>query len=178
MLWTAYKEGHTIGNSRQPQAHSLQKVKTSVLLLQGNESCQQHIWAWRQIHPQLSLHCGKEPTCQCRRYKRWGLNPRSGRSPEEGMPTHFSILAWRIPWTEEPGVLQSMGSQSRTWLKPLSIRTQCRLADTLTVLWAKDLSTGSSEDMPGLLTCGNFEIIDGFLIHKNQKTQSQEMYCF
>ena len=28
---------------------------------------------------------------------------------EKGMATHFSILAWRIPWTEEPGKLQSMG---------------------------------------------------------------------
>ena len=30
---------------------------------------------------------------------------------EEDMATHSSILAWRIPWTEEPGGLQSMGSQ-------------------------------------------------------------------
>ena len=30
---------------------------------------------------------------------------------EKGMATHSSILAWRIPWTEEPGGLQSMGSQ-------------------------------------------------------------------
>ena len=30
---------------------------------------------------------------------------------EEEMETHYSILAWRIPWTEEPGRLQSMGSQ-------------------------------------------------------------------
>ena len=30
---------------------------------------------------------------------------------EEGMAAHSSILAWRIPWTEEPGGLQSMGSQ-------------------------------------------------------------------
>ena len=30
---------------------------------------------------------------------------------EEEMATHYSILAWRIPWTEEPGELQSMGSQ-------------------------------------------------------------------
>ena len=30
---------------------------------------------------------------------------------EEGMATHPNILAWRIPWTEEPGGLQSMGSQ-------------------------------------------------------------------
>ena len=30
---------------------------------------------------------------------------------EEGMATHHSIVAWRNPWTEEPGGLQSMGSQ-------------------------------------------------------------------
>ena len=30
---------------------------------------------------------------------------------EESLATHLSILAWRIPWTEEPGGLQSMGSQ-------------------------------------------------------------------
>ena len=30
---------------------------------------------------------------------------------EKGMAAHSSILAWRIPWTEEPGRLQSMGSQ-------------------------------------------------------------------
>ena len=33
---------------------------------------------------------------------------------EEGMATHSSILAWRFPWTEEPGWPQSMGSQSQT----------------------------------------------------------------
>ena len=33
---------------------------------------------------------------------------------EKGMATHSRILAWRIPWTEEPGGLQSTGSQSRT----------------------------------------------------------------
>ena len=31
---------------------------------------------------------------------------------EKGMATHSSILVWEIPWTEEPGSLQSMGSQS------------------------------------------------------------------
>ena len=43
--------------------------------------------------------------------------PGSGRSPGEGNATHSSILARRIPWIEEPGRLQSMGSQkSWTWL--------------------------------------------------------------
>ena len=36
-----------------------------------------------------------------------------GEEPlEEGMATHSSIPAWSIPWTEEPGSLQSMGSQT------------------------------------------------------------------
>ena len=40
-----------------------------------------------------------------------GSTPGSGRSPGEGMANQSSILAWEIPWTEEPGGLQSMGSQ-------------------------------------------------------------------
>ena len=42
-----------------------------------------------------------------------GSIPGSGTSPEKEMATHSSILAWEIPWTEEPGGLQSMGSQRR-----------------------------------------------------------------
>ena len=42
---------------------------------------------------------------------------------EEGMPTHSSILAWRIPCIEEPGGLQSMGSQrvGHNWVTSLSL---------------------------------------------------------
>ena len=63
---------------------------------------------------------GKESTCQYRRHKRRGsvwIFPTQVRSLgqkdplEEAMATHSSILAWRIPWTEEPGGLQSMKSQ-------------------------------------------------------------------
>ena len=40
------------------------------------------------------------------------VRPLSQEAPlEKGIATHSSILAWRIPWTEEPGGLQSMGSQ-------------------------------------------------------------------
>ena len=38
------------------------------------------------------------------------------------MAIHSSILAWRIMWTEEPGGLQSVGLQSQTWLKRLSMQ--------------------------------------------------------
>ena len=40
-----------------------------------------------------------------------GSIPGLGRSLEEGTATHSSILAWRIPWTEEPGGLPSTGLQ-------------------------------------------------------------------
>ena len=40
-----------------------------------------------------------------------GLIPSPGRFPGEEMATHSRILTWEIPWTEEPGGRQSMGSQ-------------------------------------------------------------------
>ena len=43
--------------------------------------------------------------------KKAGSIPGSGRPLEEGILTHSSILAWRIPWTGEPDGLQSIGSQ-------------------------------------------------------------------
>ena len=49
---------------------------------------------------------GKESACNAGDP---GSIPESGRSPGEGNGNHPSILAWRIPWTEEPGGLQSTG---------------------------------------------------------------------
>ena len=40
-----------------------------------------------------------------------GSIPRLGRYPGEGSGNPLQYLAWKIPWTEEPGRLQSMGSQ-------------------------------------------------------------------
>ena len=48
---------------------------------------------------------------------------------EEGMATHSSILAWRIPWTEEPGGLQSIALQSQTQLKRLSTHARSYLKE-------------------------------------------------
>ena len=39
---------------------------------------------------------------------------------EKGMATHSSVLSWRIPWTEEPGGLQSMGSHKLDTTEQLS----------------------------------------------------------
>ena len=47
---------------------------------------------------------GKESACDTGDL---GSIPGLGRSPGEGMATHSNILAWRIPWTKEPGGLRS-----------------------------------------------------------------------
>ena len=44
-----------------------------------------------------------------------------GQQPEKAMAPHSSPLAWKIPWTEEPGGLQSMGSLSRTRLSDFTL---------------------------------------------------------
>jgi len=55
----------------------------------------------------------QKPTYRFRRCKRSGFSSWVRKNPlEEKMATYSSILAWRIPWTEELGGLQSMGSQS------------------------------------------------------------------
>ena len=65
----------------------------------------------------------KEPNCQCRRHERGEFDRWvGGIPPEECLATHSNIPAWRIPWTEEPGGLQSMGSLS--WTRWLSTHTQ------------------------------------------------------
>ena len=51
---------------------------------------------------------GKEPFCNAGDLS---LIPGSGDFLKKGMATHSSILAWRIPWTGEPGKLKSMDSQ-------------------------------------------------------------------
>ena len=70
--------------------------------------------SWKVLHHRKESpngSWGKESTCSARDP---GLRPRSlGWEDllEKGMATHSSILAWRIPWIEEPGGLSSMGSQ-------------------------------------------------------------------
>ena len=54
---------------------------------------------------------GKEHACQGRRHETWVQSLSRDDPLEESVATHSSILAWRIPWTEEPVGLQSMGSQ-------------------------------------------------------------------
>ena len=84
----------------------------------GHQLCRQILYHMRQIpnfcftminwkgFPSGSV--GKESACNVGDL---GWIPGLARSPEKEMATHSSILAWKIPWMEEPGGLQSMGLQ-------------------------------------------------------------------
>ena len=62
---------------------------------------------------------GKESDCQCRKRKRHGFDPWFRKIPwRRAGQVHCRTLAWS-PWTEEPGGLQSLGSQGRTRLRVL-----------------------------------------------------------
>ena len=79
-----------------------------------------------------------------------GLNLGLGRSPkgEHGNPS--SILTWRIPWIEEPGRPQPMGSQSQTRLKQLGMHTH-----TLCFQSLGTLTKTETEDFS--MTCYNIK---------------------
>ena len=51
---------------------------------------------------------GKESACQCRRQETWVQSLGWEDPLEEEIATHYSIVAWEIPWTEEPGGPLSM----------------------------------------------------------------------
>ena len=71
---------------------------------------------------------GKETAWQCSRHKKPQVRSRGEEDPlKKGMATHSSIRAWRIPWTEEPGGLQSMRSRSQPRLKRQSTRAHIQI---------------------------------------------------
>ena len=72
---------------------------------------------WGRIHALSGLPCGsavKDLSAVQELLKTLVRSPGWEDPMEEGMATHSSILAWRIPWTEEPGGLWFIGSQTRT----------------------------------------------------------------
>ena len=71
----------------------------------------ENLWKIGIIGASLVAQVVKNPPANAKDIRDAGLIPGWEDSLEEGMATHSSILAWRIPWTEEPGSLQSMMSQ-------------------------------------------------------------------
>ena len=116
--WLSYKESAC--NVADTQRRMPREIETEVgVMLSWKKP--KNTWV-RSLSWEDSLEKGTLPTpaCWCRRHKRHRFNPWV---MEEGMATHSNTLAWRMPWTEETGRLQSIVSQSQTWLKWLSMHT-------------------------------------------------------
>ena len=108
--------------------------------IQRNENGHLFYIAYKELRGFPGGTSDKETACQCKRHKRvWSSFLLLGSSLgwedslEEGIATHSSFLAWRIPWTEKPGGLQSIGSQrmehdwsnlTQKWIKDLHIRLE------------------------------------------------------
>ena len=77
----------------------------------GPQATEQNLMTALKASPEnhSGWQSGKEPAHQCRRYKTPVRSLAQEELLEEGMATHSNILAWRIPWTEEPGRLSPWG---------------------------------------------------------------------
>ena len=83
------------------------------------------------------------------------------------MVTHSSILAWRIPWTEEPGRLLSIGLQSRTWLSDWACRHGCLFSYKLWLCWLLCMKVAQL----CLTLCNTMDCsLPGFSVHGNSQT--------
>ena len=105
----------TVLGSTYPQSHPVPFVVPplqTTLLGAGQGCCLRGLGSSDGLPRWLS---GKESACSARDAGDAGSTPGL-----EEMATHTSILVWRIPWTEEPGGLQSTGSQNWMQLKRLS----------------------------------------------------------
>ena len=71
----------------------------------------------------FTIHTGKKNLpASARDTRKAGWTPGWGRFPGEGNGNPLQYSSWRIPWTEEPGRLQSMGLQRWTHLKQLCMK--------------------------------------------------------
>ena len=137
-----------------------QCIKKQTLLCQYSQSygfsCS-HVWMWEQDNKKdwvpnnlclwtVVLEKTLESPMDCKEIKL--VSPKRHQPLifilEKEMATHSSILAWRIPWTEEPGRLQSMGSQrvGHDWSDlALNIHWKTVTETETPILWASDVKS-------------------------------------
>ena len=82
--------------------------------------------------------------------KTWGLSLGRESPLKKEMATYASIFSWRIPWTEEPGGLQSMGSQSPAGLNEASMGRNYKEEDFILM---KDLVASRAVQNRGECLC-------------------------
>ena len=92
-------------SSREPGAHSQSKVAGRA------ETSLPRCRLVRVVECFRELPAGREKGLQFPLSMSWVLRPDPGGWAEKAMAMHSSTLAWKIPWTEKPGRLQSIGSQ-------------------------------------------------------------------
>ena len=113
-----------------------------------------------------------------------GLIPGFGRSLEEGMATHSSILAWRIPMTKEAGGLQSVGSQrvghnrvvkhTHTWFRAVKHLSSRETGFSSSMVPSLPLSRWLS-----LMTCQSADLLGIFHVLLNlDLSQNARKVCF
>ena len=96
----------------------------------------------------------KNPPATAGDIRVWSLD---WEDPVEGMVTHSSIVEWRIPWTEEPGSLQSIGSQR--------VGHDCGNLEHMSILISFFSTCKSGKDSPTDCTWHWKKEIDNSLIH-------------
>ena len=73
------------------------------------------VYIYTQIYMYIHIYVAPLVTqmvkCLSTMWETWVRSLGKEDPPEKEMPIHSSTIAWKIPWTEEPGRLQSMGSQ-------------------------------------------------------------------
>ena len=110
--------GSVLFNSTQIQGPCTPHPSFTPCLLQTHTvTSQVHVWSYMHLTSLVAQTVKRLRTM-------WETRVQSlGREDllEKEMATHSSTLAWKIPWTEEPGRLQSMGSQSQTRLSDFTL---------------------------------------------------------
>ena len=107
-------EGPRDYQTKLSQSHRERQISYDTTYMESKKMIQVHLFMrqklthrHRKLEPQVAQRLKRLPAMQ----ETWVQSLGQEDPVEKKMATHSSILAWRIPWTEEPGGLQSMGSQ-------------------------------------------------------------------
>ena len=122
------KHSHTVWAQNAGRLHAVSEGVFPMFCCISLKPSEVRSWVLVDVHVDdyglLWWLSGKESSCQCLPVQETWVQSLDWKDPlEKEMATHSSILAWKIPWTEEPGRLQSMGLQSRTQLSKSTTTT-------------------------------------------------------
>ena len=115
LVWSPCCPGNSQESSPAPQFKSTNSSRLSLLygpaLTSIHDSWKNHSFGYKDLSRQIkTVNKCRIKKSAMQETRVWSLSWKD--LLEKGMATHSSILAWRIPWTEEPGGLQSMASQT------------------------------------------------------------------